>query len=121
MVVEDHDDVRDVLVLELEAFGAYVMSANSAAQALTYMKVVRPDVLVSDLSMPGKDGFELLQEVRSSPVLMNVPAIAITGHGDLRAKADRSGYQRFMEKPIDTEGLCRAIGELAGGGRAAPA
>ena len=118
MVVEDHDDLRNLLVVGLEAAGAFVMSANSAAVALTYMKVVRPDVLVSDLSMPGQDGFELLQEVRSSPALMDVPAIAITGHGDLRSKADRSGFQQFMEKPIDTEELCRAIATVAGRGRA---
>jgi CheY-like chemotaxis protein len=95
------------------------MSANSAAKALTFMKVVKPDVLISDLAMPGKNGFELLQEIRSSPKLMDVPAIAITGHGDLRAQAEHSGYQRFMKKPIDADGLCRAIGELAHGGRGA--
>lgn len=117
MVVEDHDDLRNVLAISLEAFGAFVMSANSGAQALAYMKALRPDVLVSDLVMPGQDGFELLQEVRSSPDLKHVPAIAITGHGDLQVKAAHSGFERFMTKPIDAEELCHAIAALTPGRR----
>jgi CheY-like chemotaxis protein len=51
-VVEDHDDSREMIVLALEVFGAQVVSMNSAAEALASLQTVRPDVLVSDLSMP---------------------------------------------------------------------
>jgi two-component system CheB/CheR fusion protein len=74
---------------------------------------------VIDLSMPEQDGFELLQELRSSPYLKNVPAIAVTGHGDRREKVGRSGFQWFMREPIDALELCRVIGALTRGGRAA--
>lgn len=113
VVVEDHDDSRDFLVAALQVLGARVIGAASAAHALRYMKAVRPNVLVTDLSMPDQDGFALLQELRSSPHLKDVPAIAITAHGDLRGKADRSGFQWFMRKPIDAMELCRAIATLA--------
>jgi CheY-like chemotaxis protein len=116
VVVEDHDDSRDFLVLALQELGAKAIGARSAAQALGYMRTVRPDVLVSDLSMPEQDGFELLREVRSSPYLKDVPAIAVTGHGDLRAKAGRSGFQWFIRKPIDAIELCRVIAALTGRG-----
>jgi CheY-like chemotaxis protein len=115
MVVEDHDDSRDMLVFALEALGAHVVGVSSAVEALTYMQRVRPDVLVSDLSMPEMDGFELLQHVRASPGLEDLPAIAVTGHGEMSAKARQSGFQRFFRKPIDTIELCRAIGALTGG------
>jgi CheY-like chemotaxis protein len=120
VVVEDHDDSREFLVLELQTFGARVIGARNATQALRYMRTVKPDVLVTDLSMPEQDGFELLQELRSSPYLKNVPAIAITGHGDLREKVGRSGFQWFMRQPIDALELCRVIGALTRGGRAHP-
>lgn len=119
VVVEDHDDSREFLVFALQGLGARAIGASSAAQALRYMLTVRPDVLISDLSMPEQDGFELLSEVRSSPYLKDVPAVAVTGHGDLREKAGRSGFQFFMTKPIDAMELCRVIGALAGGGRTA--
>ena len=116
MVVEDHDDSRDFLVFALQALGARAIGARSAAQALGYMRSVRPHVLVSDLSMPDQDGFELLHAVRSSPYLRDVPAIAVTGHGDLREKAGRSGFQWFIRKPIDAMELCRVIAALTGRG-----
>ena len=115
MVVEDHDDSRDMLVFALEAFGARVVGVSSALEALTRLQTVRPDVLVSDLAMPEMDGFELLQHVRASPGLEDLPAIAVTGHREMSAKAAQSGFQRFFRKPIDIVELCRAIGTLTGG------
>jgi CheY-like chemotaxis protein len=113
MVVEDDDDSREMLIVALEVFGARVMAARSAAQALNYLQAVRPDVLVSDLSMPEMDGFALLHAVRASAELKNLPAIAVTGHWDLAKKATQSGFQRFIRKPIDPMELCRAVGALA--------
>jgi FixJ family two-component response regulator len=81
-----------------------------------HMRTVKPDVLVTDLSMPE----QALSFFRSfAPPLKNVPAIAVTGHGDLREKVGRSGFQWFMRKPIDALELCRVIGALTRGGRAA--
>ena len=109
MVVEDHDDSREFLVFALESFGAHVVGMSSAGQALLYMQTIRPDVLVSDLSMPEMDGFQLLHVVRATPSLKDLPAIAVTSHRDLAAKASESGFQRFIKKPIDPMELCQAI------------
>jgi len=121
LVVEDHDDSRDFLVHALRHLGAHVVAVGGAAKALAYLKTVKPHVVVSDLSMPDKDGFEFLQEVRASPYLRDVPAVAVTGHRGLEGRAERAGFQRFMRKPIDALELCRVIGALvaAGGQREA--
>ena len=114
LVVEDHEDSRELLVFALEQAGATVMAVSSAEEALIWLKTIRPHVIVSDLSMPGRDGFSLLQEVRSSPELKDLPAIAVTGHAqpDMVARAARSGFQRCMLKPIDITNLCEAINTL---------
>lgn len=115
LVVEDHDDSRDLLVFALEQAGATVIAASSVAEALKWLKTVRPQVLVSDLSMPGRDGFSLLQEVRSSPELHDLPAIAVTGHTqpELLSRAEGAGFQRFMRKPVNITELCDAVQALA--------
>jgi CheY-like chemotaxis protein len=115
LVVEDHDDSRDLLVFALEQAGATVIAVSSVAEALKWLKTVRPQVLVSDLSMPGRDGFSLLQEVRSSPELHDLPAIAVTGHTqpELLSRAEGAGFQRFMRKPVNITELCEAVQALA--------
>ena len=115
LVVEDHDDSRYLLAFALEQAGAAVIAASSVAEALQWLKTLRPHVLVSDLSMPGRDGFSLLQEVRSSPELHDLPAIAVTGHTqpDLLSRAEGAGFQRFMRKPVNITDLCEAVRVLA--------
>ena len=115
LVVEDHDDSRELLVFALEQAGATVIGVASADEALKWLKTVRPQVIVSDLSMPGRDGFSLLQEVRSLPALGDLPAIAVTGHTqpEMLARAARTGFQRCMRKPVNITDLCEAIRTLA--------
>jgi CheY-like chemotaxis protein len=115
LVVEDHDDSRELLVFALERAGATVIGVASAAEALKWLKTIRPQVIVSDLSMPGRDGFSLLQEVRSLPDLQDLPAIAVTGHTqpDILARVASAGFQQFMRKPVNLTDLCDAIRTLA--------
>lgn len=115
LVVEDHDDSRDLLTFALEQAGATVIAVSSVAEALKWLKTIRPQVLVSDLSMPGRDGFSLLQEVRSSPELHDLPAIAVTGHTqpELPSRVEGAGFQRFMRKPVNITDLCEAVRTLA--------
>jgi CheY-like chemotaxis protein len=117
LLVEDHEDSRELLVFALEQAGATVMAVASADEALLWMKTIRPQVLVSDLSMPGRDGFSLLHEVRSSPDLKDLPAIAVTGHTqpETLARAARTGFQRCLGKPVNITELCEAITTLAHG------
>lgn len=115
LIVEDHDDSRELLAFALEQAGATVIAVASATEALKWLKTIRPQVIVSDLSMPGRDGFSLMREVRSLPDLQDLPAIAVTGHiqPELLARAASTGFQRFMRKPVNLTDLCEAIRVLA--------
>jgi PAS domain S-box-containing protein len=113
------DDDRDALRLVreiLEAAGAQVFTAESAAEALEAIDAARPDVLVADLGMPRMDGFELIDRIRrrSDPAIQDVPAAALTAYArsEDRAKALRSGFQIHLSKPIDPGELMEAIAGL---------
>src|SRR5881296_355745 len=82
LVVDDYEDTRELFRSALEAFGAEVVTARSARDALTIMKTARVNAMVSDLAMPGEDGLWLVQQLRrlKSTQGGGIPAIAITAH-----------------------------------------
>src|SRR5687768_17363451 len=80
VLVEDHDDSRELLTLMLEQCGAVVVAAPSARVGLQAVLEHQPDVVVSDLGMPGADGYWLIREVRSR--VGALPAVAVTGFSD---------------------------------------
>lgn len=114
LLVEDSADVLYVLQVELEWLGYEVDAASDAAAALDAAKRVRPDIIVSDLGMPGVDGCEFMRKVRSIPNLASIPAIALTG-----ATLDRdiqnaltSGFTAHLVKPVDPADLSQKIENL---------
>jgi len=117
LVVDDDPDALAMARDILEAAGADVAVAPSAADALALVSAVRPDVLVADLAMPRVDGFELIARVRAAPdaAVRRVPAAALTAYArsEDSAKALRSGFQMHLAKPIDPAALTAAVAELA--------
>ena len=117
LAVDDDVDALRLLSDILEAAGASVITVNSAESALEKLQSERPMVLVSDLGMPGMDGFDLIKQVRelADPELCAIPAAALTAYarsGD-RAKSMRSGFEMHLAKPIDPTELIAAVGALA--------
>jgi CheY-like chemotaxis protein len=100
LLVEDHDDTRQMYV-EFLSFTFDVMSATDAAQALELVRARRPELVITDLSLPGMDGFELIRVLRGDPRLQAVPAICLSGYsGDAHeARAREAGCDRVIEKP----------------------
>ena len=103
--------------LLLASCGAEVRVAASAAQAFEILDRWRPDVLVSDIAMPGEDGYALIQQLRRRSLEDGggLPAIALTayaGEGD-RARILSAGFQRHMVKPADPVELTAAVAALA--------
>jgi CheY-like chemotaxis protein len=112
VLVEDHDDSRELLALMLEQCGAVVVSAPSARSGLQAVIESQPDVVVSDLGMPGEDGYWLIREVHNR--VGQVPAVAVTGFSDRYhpVQARAAGFREYLNKPIDPELLCGAVAKV---------
>jgi CheY-like chemotaxis protein len=104
LVVDDQVDERELLRAILTARGAEVDMAESAAAALAKITRRPPTVLVTDVAMPGQDGYALLRGVRLLPgAPRNLPAIAVTAHAQAedRSRALSAGFQAYISKPIE--------------------
>jgi CheY-like chemotaxis protein len=113
LVVDDEPDAREVIRRTLEDRGATVVTAGSAAEALERLSSERPGVLLSDIAMPGTDGYGLLKRVRALGPDRHgdVPAIALTAFAgaDDRAKVLRAGYLTHVAKPVEPRELVAAV------------
>jgi CheY-like chemotaxis protein len=85
---------------------------------LVHLDAATPDVLVSDIGMPGRDGFELIREVRAR-LGAGIPAVAVTAYtrGSDRDRALEEGFQAFVGKPIEPDALVEVVAGLTGRGR----
>jgi CheY-like chemotaxis protein len=116
LVVDDEPEVLNTLSEILRHYGAAVLTAASADEALNILNTQRPSVLISDLAMPGKDGFELLRAVRALPAPVNeVPAAVLSAYqaSEQAFRANSAGYQIFLEKPVSPLELVGQVAELA--------
>ena len=121
MIVDDEADAREVIAAMLEIRGARVIAAASAAEALEMLSNATngslPDVLVSDIAMPGEDGFQLIEMLRRMAPDRggNIPAIALTAHArsEDSARVLAAGFQRHVAKPVEPSSLARAVASLA--------
>jgi CheY-like chemotaxis protein len=111
--VEDDAASRTAVELMLDSQGAMVTSASSAGEAIAVFKQFRPDVIVSDISMPQEDGYSLIRKIRSfsSQKGGNTPALALTAYADSTSRdtAFAAGFQEHLAKPVDANKLVRAI------------
>jgi CheY-like chemotaxis protein len=117
LVVDDAAYVRDVVTAILTQDGAKVTAVGSADEAFAALQWERPDVLLSDLAMPGKSGYWLIGQVRGLPPERGgiTPAAALTAYTDPehRASVLRAGFQLHVGKPVDLEALIAAVALLA--------
>jgi signal transduction histidine kinase/ActR/RegA family two-component response regulator len=113
LIVEDEADARDLIRTTLEMHGAQVQSAASAAQALALATVWRPDALISDIGLPGEDGYSLIKRLRALPVEQGgaTPAIALTAFARERDReaAFAAGFQKHLSKPVAPAELVQTI------------
>ena len=116
LVVDDDLECRDVVAAHLQERHAHVITASSARQALDVIEQEHIDVMLSDIAMPGEDGYSLVRRVRalSSPKAAAIPAAALTAlaHQEDRDRALKSGFQLHLAKPIDPRSLVAAVTTL---------
>ena len=118
LVVDDEADSRRVLVHHLKRAHAQVREAGSVAAALEALADWDADVLVSDIAMPGEDGYSLLRRLRATDNerLRNLPAVALTAfvRSEDHAQALAAGFQIHLPKPFEPAAVLRAVASLAG-------
>jgi CheY-like chemotaxis protein/anti-sigma regulatory factor (Ser/Thr protein kinase) len=118
LVVDDEADARDLISIILTQSGAEVKAVATAADALLELMEWRPDVLVSDIGLPGEDGYTLIRRVRAVEAkvgaLRKVPAVALTAYarGQERLQALAAGYQAHISKPAKSTDLVLTIKNL---------
>lgn len=119
LIVDNDSDAREILDLMLSQCGAKVTTATTAREALEVLQQAKPDVLVSDIGMPGEDGYWLIKKVRAldQESEKGIPAVALTGYAgpEERLRLLSAGYQVHVAKPVELNELAIVIANLAGG------
>lgn len=117
LAVDDEPDSLRLVKFVLEKGGATVRAVESAAQAYEVLRKWHPDLIVSDISMPEQNGYELIQQIRELAADEGgaTPAFALTAHAGTEDKirALKAGFQRHFPKPIDTRALLASVKELS--------
>ncbi|HKY06051.1 MAG TPA: ATP-binding protein [Blastocatellia bacterium] len=116
LIVEDDADSREMLVNVISQWGIEPVAVGSAAEALEAIEQVQPDVLISDIGMPGQDGYDLIRKVREMEPAKGglVPAVALSGYASEEDKARSllSGFQAHITKPIQLDLLINTLNTL---------
>jgi PAS domain S-box-containing protein len=118
LVIDDEPDARALIRRVLEQCQAEVVTAANAAEGIEQLKTHRPDLLISDIGMPHKDGYQFLREVRKLHPRDGgrTPAIALTAfaRSEDRTRAMLAGYQVHIAKPLEAQELLATVGSLTG-------
>lgn len=113
MIADDDPQLCAALQFKLERAGYQVCAVGSGQDLLTRLDTERPDLIVLDLMMPGMSGMEVLERLRSHPVLSSIPVLVVTawGHSDMRSRCMALGAADFMPKPFSLRKLAQKVGE----------
>jgi len=111
LMVEDDEDVREALALEMALRGHAVRTAAHGAEALAQMGTELPRLVVTDLEMPVMNGRVMLQKLRASPLGRDVPVLVLSAFG-YEWEAELMGAQGYLRKPVTAQRLAEAIDRL---------
>ncbi|HEV2884412.1 MAG TPA: ATP-binding protein [Pyrinomonadaceae bacterium] len=119
LIVDDDEDTLELLSAALRQRSANVTAVSSAAEAIESILTVRPDVLVSDIAMPGEDGYQLLQKVMDLDIYPRIPAVAITAYAkdEDKQRALSAGFQRYLSKPVELGEFIATVADAARNGK----
>ncbi len=117
LVVDDEPDTRDLLLTTLADSGCDVRATSSVRDAMEAVAAARPDVILSDIGMPGENGYDLVRRLRQLTPEQGgrVPAAALTAYSrpEDRRQALRAGFEMFLPKPVEPAELLAAVATLA--------
>ena len=107
LLVEDNEMNRDMLSRRLKRKGFEVLMAEDGDECMACLATSRPDLVLMDINLPGKDGYEITRQIKADPNLRSIPVIALTAHamsGD-REKSMEAGCDDYDTKPVDLSRL----------------
>ena len=116
LLIEDEPNIIEAIRFILTRDGWRVTSHDRGEDAVAVVRAAVPDVVVLDVMLPGRSGFEVLQELRADPVFRDLPVLMLTakGQGRDRELAERYGASRFMTKPFANTEILASVRALVG-------
>ncbi len=116
LLVDDHDDIRDLFTKQLQKRGFAVITASNGLEAVLAAAQSAPSLILMDINMPELDGIEATLQIRAADPEFRIPVIALTAYalpGD-EARAKAAGCDAFHSKPVDFDKLFDQINDLIG-------
>jgi PAS domain S-box-containing protein len=118
LIIDDDRESCEMMLEALRAYGAAVRCAMSASEGIEALPDFTPDLVLSDIAMPGRDGYAVLGEVRALEAMLGrrvpVAAVSAYAHADDRERAISAGFDEYFAKPVDPVALASAVAALAG-------
>lgn len=116
LVIDDEPDAVKVLQVLLESYGATVFCAKNGREGFDIARHEKLDLILSDISMPGVNGWDFIRLIRQLPQTARVPVVAVTAHNDSysRRRATVAGFQHFIGKPINPLLVLQKLEEILG-------
>ncbi|SPF76884.1 putative transcriptional regulatory protein TcrX [Aliiroseovarius pelagivivens] len=117
LVIEDEPNIAEAISFILSRDGWRVSTHASGTTAVQAVRDAKPDVLILDVMLPGKSGYDILQDLRSADDTRALPVLMLTARGQKtdRELAERLGVNRFMTKPFSNSEMLTNLRELVGG------
>ena len=116
VVVEDEPNITEAISFILRRDGWEVATHANGETAAEAVRAATPDAVVLDVMLPGRSGYEILQDLRADPAFAALPVLVLTARGQKKDRdlADRLGATRFMTKPFSNAEMLKALREIAG-------
>lgn len=117
LLIEDEPNIIEAISFILSRDGWAVKTHSNGADAVAVIKERRPDVVILDVMLPGKSGYEVLRELRTDPDIGAVPVLMLTARGQVKDReiAEQAGCDAFMTKPFSNSDVLETVRALAGG------
>lgn len=114
VLVEDEVNIAEAIRFLLGREGWRVETLANGATAVDVIRKAAPDLVVLDLMLPGKNGLEILRDLRQESALIDLPILMLTARGQARDRelAEKAGVSRFMTKPFSNADMLNAVREL---------
>ncbi|MEM6888806.1 MAG: response regulator [Pseudomonadota bacterium] len=114
LLIEDEPNIVEAMRFLLQREGWQVQSHDDGSDAMDVIQREDPDLVVLDVMLPGKSGFDILHELRASAKTVDLPVLMLTARGQARDRelAEKSGVSRFMTKPFSNTEVLTAVRDL---------